>query len=63
MGANCESQAARIDFNQNFLWAHGPRWQQADILLQNGIVFAWDEIAVRYVSTDRKIDGIEWRQK
>lgn len=52
---------AKLNFNADFEWAHGPRWQQADLIRQDSVVFRWDEIDIRYKPTSESGTGIEWQ--
>jgi hypothetical protein len=52
----------RLDFGAQFEWAHGPRWQQADLIRQGGTVFRWDEDDIRYKPTTESGKGIEWQK-
>jgi len=52
-----------LDFNADFEWAHGPRWQQSDLIRQHGVVFRWNENEARYKPTAESGKGVEWQKK
>lgn len=52
-----------VDFNAPLEWAHGPRWQQADLIRQGGTVFRWDEVKFRYSPTSESGKGVEWQTR
>jgi hypothetical protein len=50
----------RMDYDRPFKWPKGQRWSTADHLLQDGVVFKWNEIDIRYRPTTDDPSSIEW---
>jgi hypothetical protein len=51
----------RVDWHRPYEWPRGQLWNDATHIRQDGVVFKWDEIMIRYRPTADDTSQIEWR--
>ena len=51
----------RVDWQRAYTWPKGQRWNDATHIKQDGVVFKWDDIDIRYKLTTENTSHIEWR--